>query len=414
MQLSTLETTAAPAVAKQPGSGRIVSVDALRGFDMFWIVGGGSFVQAIAKVWRNPFTEYLDQQLEHCTWEGFHFEDLIFPLFIFLAGVSLVFSVRKIIEKEGRRAAVWRIVRRTLLLVALGIIYNGGCRHDAWQDVRWSGVLQRIGLAYGCAALLFCYFRPRVLAGMMVALLLGYWAVLALVPMRDVHLPSDDVKPMPANDNLTEERQEFLQIPATVRGHYEPGYNVAHHLDFLYIPGHMYCDRYEAETLLGNVVSIALCLMGVFAGLLLKSVRWSRWQKLGWLLGAGAAAVGVAFLWSQWLPLIKLISTPSYVLLAGGYSALLLGLFYWVVEICGFQRWCRPFIWIGANAITIYMLRNFVDFDAVAARVVGGPVAHYFDSLQPGAGHLVLETVGLAMTFLVVWFMYRKQIFLRV
>lgn len=414
MQASTLQTSARLVPEKKPASSRIVSVDALRGFDMFWIVGGGSFVQAIAKVWPNPVTAFLDRQLEHCTWAGFHFEDLIFPLFLFLAGVSLVFSVRKIIEKEGRRAALVRIARRTLLLVILGVIYNGGLRHDTWQDVRWSGVLQRIGLAYGCAAVLFCYFRPRVLAGVTVALLLGYWAVLGLAPMRDVHLPTDDARPMPANDDLTQERQEFLKIPATVRGKYEQGYNVAHHLDFVTIPGHMFFDRYEAETLLGNVVSIASCLMGAFAGLLLKSVRWTPWQKLAWLLGSGAAAVAVAFVWSYWLPMIKLISTPSFVLMAAGYSLLLLGLFYWIVEICGWQRWCLPFVWIGANSITIYMLRNLVSFEAVAARLVGGPIAKYLDSLQPGAGHLAIETVGLGLTFLIVWFLYRKQIFLRV
>ena len=190
---------------------------------------------------------------------------------------------------------------------------------------------------------------------------------------------------------------------------------MAHHLDFQYCPGKLWRKRYEAETILGNVVSIASCLMGVFAGLLLRSRNWSERQKLAWLLGAGAGAVLVGFLWSFQLPLIKLLSTPSFVLMAGGYGAILMGVFYWMVDMRGWRRWCQPFIWIGMNPITIYLLTGLVDFGSLAARLVGGPIGKWLDSMVAiGAGALAIQIVALGLALLVVYFLYRKQIFLRV
>jgi predicted acyltransferase len=437
MQATALEQPAilsAGAAEKRPGAGRVMSVDALRGFDMFWIVGGSTVVRALPKLCGDRFTGRLASEMKHCEWQGFNFLDLVLPLFIFLVGVSVVFSLRKALARDGRRAALIRIVRRTVLLVLLGVFYSGGVAGlssvsapgipsagappGSWGDVRWVGVLQRIALAYCAASLLFCYFRPRVLAAVTVALLLGYWAVLELVPIRDIRLDDATFQQLSSTTGLQNERQIFLNTTATVKGRLEPGYNLTHHLDFLYVPGRLWFKRYDGETILGNVVSIASCLMGVFAGLLLTNPRRTDGQKCAWLLGGGAAAVAVAFLWSFQLPLIKLLSTPSFVLMAGGYSALLLGVFYWLIDMRGWRLWCRPFVWIGMNAITVYIAVNVLTpdgFIGLGARLVGGPVSKLLDSLvAPGTGELAVAIAGVGLMLLFVRFLWRKQIFLRV
>ena len=150
-----------PALATSP---RLLSVDALRGFDMFWIIGAGSLVTALNRMSQNRVTGFLANQLEHAEWQGFRFYDLIFPLFVFLVGVSIVFSLTKLIDQAGRAEALKRVIRRAVLLFIVAIFYSGGFTNP-WPDMRLMGVLNRIALAYLFAGLLFCFFKPRALAG---------------------------------------------------------------------------------------------------------------------------------------------------------------------------------------------------------------------------------------------------------
>src|SRR5882762_1176013 len=183
---------ALPTETKPPPAQRLMSVDALRGFDMFWIIGADSLVYALHRLSPNKPTEFLADQLEHADWEGFHFYDLIFPLFVFLMGVSVVFSLTKTIERAGRTEALKRVVRRGVLLFLVGLFYSGGST-NGWPDMRLMGVLNRIALAYLFGGLLFCFFKPRVLVGICAGLLLGYWAVMSLVPVRDIKLTRDNI-----------------------------------------------------------------------------------------------------------------------------------------------------------------------------------------------------------------------------
>src|SRR6266581_2404943 len=188
--MTTLAQTPPPEMkpAESAAAGqRLMSVDALRGFDMFWIIGADSLVYALNRMSQTGPTKFLADQLEHAEWEGFHFYDLIFPLFVFIVGVSLVLSLGKTIEQHGRATAVKRIFRRTILLFLVGIFYYGGF-NNAWPGMRMTGVLNRIALAYCFAGLFFCFFKPRTLGAIGVALLAGYWALLAFVPIRDIQL----------------------------------------------------------------------------------------------------------------------------------------------------------------------------------------------------------------------------------
>src|SRR5213083_2523119 len=147
LTVASAATRADEAAKDTGGSGRLMSVDALRGFDMFWIVGAEYLVHALHRMRDNWFTRGLANQLEHVDWEGFHFYDLIFPLFVFIVGVSLVFSLGKTIEREGRTEALKRVLRRGILLYVIGIFYSGGFSHT-WPAMRLMGVLNRIALAY--------------------------------------------------------------------------------------------------------------------------------------------------------------------------------------------------------------------------------------------------------------------------
>ena len=128
-------------------SPRFESIDALRGFDMFWIIGAGSIVMGLRKVSDAEWVKLLADQLEHVPWSGFHFYDLIFPLFVFLVGVSSVFSLQRIVERHGKAAAYWRLIRRAVILYLLGLFYYGGVSRDGDPEMfRYVGVLQRIAI----------------------------------------------------------------------------------------------------------------------------------------------------------------------------------------------------------------------------------------------------------------------------
>ncbi len=421
---------------------RLISLDALRGFDMFWILGADSLVVALNKLGHCAPTQFLANQLSHCDWQGVHFYDLIFPLFVFIMGVSTVFSLTRIIEKEGRGAALTRIVRRSVLLFVLALIYSGGFANP-WPDLRLMGVLNRIALCYFFGGLLFCFLPPRALAAVTVALLLGYWGLLKYMPMRDIQMTPDALatlavqqgKPQLAaqfraiddytnNPSATKDspimvaaRRMYLSTTNMVKGKYDMGYNVCNHFDFEHLRGRLYNSFWDPEGLLSTIPAIATGLFGIFAGLFLMSKSVPDERKVSWLVVMGIAGVILGFLWGTHFPVVKKIWTSSYVLVAGGYSAILLGVFYWIVDVKKWQLWCRPFVWVGMNPITLYMVSSLTGgegYRKMAARLAGGPVLDYLNThIAQGFGNVVVSLVSIGLFFWLAGFMYRRKIFLR-
>jgi predicted acyltransferase len=426
----------AKTIAPSAPPARLVFLDALRGFDMFWIIGAASLVAALKRMSPNGVTTFFAYELGHASWEGFHFYDLIFPLFVFISGVSLVFSLTKALEKTGRTAVLKRLFRRGLLLYAAGIFYYGGLE-NTWPGIRMVGVLQRIAIAYSFAGLLFCFFKPRILAALCVTLLVGYWALMTFVPIRDIQMTKRNLATLAQTAGDTNAAALFEQDgnPSTVRnspvwaaaekyyyattnrvsGKFAPGLNLSDHCDFLYLPGRRYINFYDPEGLLSNIPALATALLGVLAGLLLKNPDTRDQKKIFYLLSFGVAAVALGWSWNLQFPVIKKIWTSSFVLVAGGYSAILLAAFYWIVDVLGFQRWCQPFVWIGMNSITIYLAENIVGgFDRIATRFVGGDVKTWLDlHISQGFGDLIIALVGLFLALLLVRFLYRRKVFLR-
>jgi predicted acyltransferase len=359
--------------------GRLLSLDALRGFDMFWIIGGGAIFESLVKVWQHPVTETIRVQLEHVEWEGFRFEDLIFPTFLFLVGAVLPFSISRRLERGESLVRIHlRIFLRAALLILLGLIYNG-LLHFNWPETRWPGVLQRIGLCYFFAALIVLHTRWRTQAILVGVILLAYWAVTMLVP-----------------------------VPGCPAGDLTPEGCLSSYLDQRLIPGFLYYQYGDNEGVLSTFPAIATALLGALAGQWLRSNR-SGSRKAAGLVLAGMAGVIVGYLWGLVFPIIKILWTSSYVLFAGGWSLLLLALFYWVIDVRGYRRWALPFVVIGTNAITIYFLQEIVDFERISDFFLNGVASH-----AGMLAALVLPVGAFGARWLFLWFLYRHKIFFRV
>lgn len=399
----------------KPSGQRLFSVDALRGFDMFWIIGADALVQALNRMSQTPFTRFFATQMEHAEWAGFRFYDLIFPLFLFIVGVSIVLSMDRMLATHGRKGALIRIARRSLLLFVLGIFYYGGVTR-VWPDVQLSGVLPRIAICYLVASTLYVLLPRKGIVAATAACLAVYWALLMFVPFPDVSLAHDKIGKNETQAKATAPAVLFSGAEKTVRGTFEEGHNLTHYVDARWLPGKKRNLYYTNEGLLSTLPAIASTLLGIMAGWLLTSVRLSGRQKVLWLLAAGAVSVVLGLLWGLQFPIIKRLWTSSYVLVAGGYSAMLLGLFYLVVDVWEKRAWCLPFVWMGTNAITIYLLDNILGgFNGLAMRLVGGNIQRFLDlHIAKGSGDLVVALVGLAIAFGFVRFLYQRKIFLRV
>lgn len=358
---------------------RVHSIDALRGFDMFWIIGGDALAVAILTRLDQPWAERLAEQLKHVAWEGFRFYDLIFPLFLFMVGCVLPYSLNK--YRERPRDVYLRIARRVAALVLLGLIANGLLRFD-WENLRLAGVLQRIGICYGLAALVFLHTRivGQVIA--VAALLLGYWAVLAWIP-----------------------------VPGGVAGDFSVEGNLAGWVDRNFLPGKIYEAYYgfgDNEGILSTFPAVATVLLGALAGHWLQGNR-SVWRKALGLLLAGVLCLVVGYSWGEWFPIIKNLWTSSFVVVTAGWSLLLLSLFYIIMDIGGLRGWATVFTIIGVNAITIYIAQRFIDFRFTSNFFLSG-IAEMIGTWGPVL--LIAGTLAAKIVFLA--FLYRQRIYLRV
>ncbi len=405
-----------PDSSKAVSKGRLISLDALRGFNMFWIVGASSLVHALKKMSDTGVIKGFSKQLGHVQWEGFNFIDLIFPMFVFISGISLVFSLDKTLERQGKAKALKRLITRSALLILLGIYYSGGLRQP-WPNIRLMGVLQHIGWAclFGGILYIAAQRRAAVLACLCVTVLLGYWAVMEFVPFPDLRLDKESLKNTVEMVGSTDPAKIVASAEGKVRGHYEEGYNLSNYVDYRYLPGKKHNGAYENESLLSIMGVVAAVLLGILTGLWLRRKDVSETRKVIGLAAAGIAGVAIGFLWGLQFPVIKKLWSASFVLVATGYSAILLALFYWVIELRNKKQWCQPFVWIGMNPLTIYLANNFVSFSNLSSRFAGGSVQSYLNAhIAKGTGDVLLVLIQLGLIFLLARFLYVRKIFIRI
>jgi predicted acyltransferase len=363
-------------------SQRLYSLDALRGFDMFWIIGAEEFFHTLARATHAPFWVAMSDQFEHPLWNGFHAYDLIFPLFLFIAGVATPFSVGRELEKgTSRQKLLLRVIRRGLILVILGIIYNNGLRIRPLADIRFGSVLGRIGLAYMFANIIYLYTKRAGQILWFCGLLAGYWLLLML----------NSAPGFPHGD-------------LTMQG------NFASYIDRSILPGKLYLGIHDPEGLVSTIPAIATGLLGIQAGLLLRDPGLTQNKKALRLAMMGIISLVLAQAWNLVFPINKNLWTSSFVLHAGGFSLLLLALFYYVIDVLGYKKWAFFFTVIGMNSILIYMSSRVINWNYARdgffqwlGQLVGSPY-----------GAFVMVFCFLAVKWAFLYFLYKKKVFLRV
>ncbi len=370
---------------EKAGSGRLVSLDALRGFDMFWIMGGKYIFVSLAALTGLPVLEWWAQQLDHVSWHGFHFYDMVFPLFLYIAGVSFPFSLAYKYKEPDRRTALYTdIFRRGLILVLLGWIYSNKIRFD-FENLRYGSVLGRIGLAWMFAALIYINVRSFTFRFLWFwALLMVYWLLLIVFPATDLG----------ATD------------PFSMEG------NLAGYIDRLLMPGKLMTPTHDPEGILSTVPAISTALLGMLTGEYLMSgaLKERPGLKVLTITLAGVLFVFLGKIWGLILPINKTLWTGSFVCFVGGLSIILFSLFYLVIDVWKYRKWAFFFVVIGVNSITIYLAKKVLDFKYTARFVFGGLIELFPDNWSPLLSALGYTFIG----WLLLYFLYRKRIFLKV
>ncbi|WPV00909.1 DUF5009 domain-containing protein [Mucilaginibacter sp. cycad4] len=382
-----MATTANQASAKQADDinaarTRLFSLDALRGFDMFWIMGGEEIFHGMAKATGSPFWGAIANQFTHPDWNGFHLYDLIFPLFLFMAGVSTPFSVGRELEKgKTRRQLLLRVIKRAFILVLLGLVVNNGLKIMPVSEIRFPSVLGRIGIAYMFANIIYLYSTERWQMFWFGFFIIGYWLLL-----------------------------KFTSAPGFPMGDLTMKGNFASYVDRSILPGRLYLGIHDPEGLFSTIPAISTGILGILTGLLLKKGGITQMRKVATMAVVGVIFLILAQIWNLDFPINKNLWTSSFVLHVGGLSLLLMALFYYVIDVKGYQKWAFYFRVIGMNSILIYISGHFIKWSYTTegffgwiAQLVGDPY----------------NIVAMAICFVMVkwvflYYLYTKKTFLRV
>ena len=370
-----------PAIQTQ----RLTSLDALRGFDMLFIMGGDAFIRHLGILFPDTILAAIGQQMGHSSWHGFTLEDLIFPLFLFIAGISFPFSLKKQLQqKKNNKEICWKIGKRGLTLIILGCIYNGLLQFD-FENQRYASVLGRIGLAWMFAALLVVRFKHiRYIVLVTLILLIGYWILLSNVSAPD-----------------------FTNANCYSREGALTGY-----IDRILLPGKLHEGIYDPEGILSTLPAIATALMGMMTGkfILWKHAKWNGVKKTVCLIGAGILLILVAQWWNLYFPINKKLWTSSFVCQAAGLSLLLFAFFYYIIDVRRLRHGYTFFTVIGINAITIYMAQIFINFNFTSKTLFGGICALFPENINL----LISDISYIATCWLFLYFLYKHHIFLKV
>jgi predicted acyltransferase len=364
------------------GGQRLYSLDALRGFDMFWIMGAEEIFNELAKATHWPLFEAISNQLTHPAWNGFHMYDLIFPLFLFMAGVATPFSVGRELEKgNSRNKVLYRVVKRGIILVILGVIYNNGLQLRPFADIRFASVLGRIGIAYMFANIIFIYAKRNTQIIWFWGLIIGYWLLL-----------------------------KFTSAPGFPPGDLTMEGNFASYIDRNIIPGKLYLGIHDPEGLVSMIPSISTGLLGILTGSYIKNSPQDGSRKSLWMAVAALFFIGLSLLWNLDFPINKNLWTSSFVCLVGGISLLFMSLFYYVIDIRGHKKWAFFFKVIGMNSILIYISGRFINWEYAT-----NGFFKWLVQLTPTPWDLVVMAICyMAVKWTFMYFLYRQKIFLRV
>lgn len=349
---------------------------------MFWIMGGEVLLRSFTKTTANTWDDAIGKQMHHVEWAGVQFYDLIFPLFMFLAGVSIPYAIGSKLEKGATRASLMlKVGKRVLLLILLGLIYNGLFDFN-FETLRAASVLGQIGVAYGIAAMVVVLSKKAITPLIFCVGLMLVYAV----------------------------AQQLVAVPGHGAGVLTQAGSLNGYVDRLLLPGRLYGGTFDPEGLLCMISASAIVLMGVQAGKLLKSQCFFEYKKVALLAGAGAVLLALGILISPFYPPIKSIWTTTFNLYAGGISLMVLAAFYLVIDVWEMRKIAFVFTVIGMNSIAIYMANRIINFRQISDFFFRGAI----DELDTAYAQSLTILGILIIQWLFLWGLYKKKMFLKV
>jgi predicted acyltransferase len=367
--------------------GRLASLDAFRGATIAGMI-----------LVNNPGSwSHIYPQLGHAEWDGWTFTDWIFPFFLFIVGVAMMYSFAKRKEQGAdTRKLMLTVVRRSAIIFALGIFLNGFPFFD-FSTIRIPGVLQRIAVCYLIASFIALRWDMRGQVYWTIGLLVSYWVAMMLIP-----------------------------VPGIGAGSLAKGANLAAYIDSMVLNGHMWSvtKTWDPEGILSTVPAIATTLLGVLTGAWLRSDR-SREDKTGWMFVAGMGLLLLGAILDMWMPINKNLWTSSYTIFMAGWALVCLATFYWLIDVKGYQRWAKPFVIYGMNAIAVFVLSGIVARILTLIKVAGPDGTEttlknaifqsvFLSIASPINASLMFAIVFVLVMYVFVWFMWKRGWFLKV
>ena len=363
--------------------GRLLSLDALRGFDMIWIMGLAGVVRAVCGLFPDGGGSWLALQMKHAPWGGFSFYDLVFPLFLFMAGMSFPFSYASQVKKGVSSATIhWRMFKRMMLLILLSMVQCGALQFDP-DKYRYVSVLQRIGITGFLAGLVYVHFKPRARVAIAVSLLVGYWALLMFCPSP---LVPEGAGAFAKQGNVVDWLDRYLSLRSWF--------------------GH---DPFEIRDIPLSVIQIPLALLGMLTADMVRSGRFTPGRNALRIAVIGAvllvAGIGAIFAGCD---IIKNISTPSFMLVTGGLCMLLFAAFHWVIDVKGFTAWSFPLRVVGMNALVAYLMQTVLPINSIVKFFFGGLAS------VSGMPNVVMAVGYCAVCWLILYFLHRNKGYVKV
>lgn len=371
-------------------SERLGSLDILRGFDLFCLVLFQPVIGAFAKAINTPWMDTINFQFEHVPWEGFVFWDIIMPLFMFMAGASMPFAFAKYSLNNNKMQLYKRILKRVVLLFILGMMCQGNLlSFDPQKIYFYSNTLQAIAVGYLISAILLLHFRQHWQIVITCSLLLLYWMLLT-----------------------------FVKIDGSGGGNFTPDFNLAEYVDRVVLG--RFRDRvtvtetgldfgnYRYTWIISSLNFGVTVMTGVFAGQIMKS-KLAKIKKIQWLAIGGVSMILAGLLWGLQMPIIKHIWTSSMTLFSSGICFLLMTLFYYLVDYKNYGKYLNWLKIYGMNSILAYLLYELINFSSVSKSIFHGSEQFLGDY------YLVLIKMGnVTISFLILWMLFKKKIFLKV
>lgn len=353
---------------------RFLSVDALRGFDMFWILGAGEVLRRLFMLFADPLPKCVAAQFDHAEWIGFTAWDIIMPLFLFIVGTSMPLSLSKRLSRgDSKRSIYLHTLRRVCILWILGMAAQGNLLGlDPSKFFFYSNTLQAIAAGYLVSMVLMLHTGLFVQIASIAAMLVSYWLLLVLVP-----------------------------APGHGAGVLTPSGNLAMYVDTIILG--RFRDGTTYTWILSSLGFASTVMLGVMSGRILSLAKGSH-RKLLLLSAAGFGCIALGLLWSVWFPIIKHIWTSSFVLFSAGICFLLLAFFYWLIDVRGFTKWAFPLRVAGMNSIVAYLLTGVTEATIANNGAMGA---------GPALGFLAALGV-LSGLWLVLYLMYRFKVFVRI